>query len=57
MSFVETHFHLLPGLDDGPADMHDTIELAQAALADGTGTIIATPQKGRLRAFSSTASL
>ncbi|HWD86412.1 MAG TPA: CpsB/CapC family capsule biosynthesis tyrosine phosphatase [Solirubrobacteraceae bacterium] len=43
MAFVETHFHLLPGLDDGPADMQDTIELARAALADGTGTIIATP--------------
>lgn len=43
MAFVETHFHLLPGIDDGPQDMQDTIELAQAALADGTGTIVATP--------------
>ena len=43
MTFVETHFHLLPGVDDGPGDMQDTVELAQAALADGTGTIIATP--------------
>lgn len=41
--FVETHFHLLPGVDDGPVDMQDTIELARAARADGTATIIATP--------------
>ncbi len=43
MSYTELHFHLLPGLDDGPATITDSIELARAAADDGTGTITATP--------------
>jgi protein-tyrosine phosphatase len=40
---VELHFHLLPGVDDGPATMADSLELARAAVAQGTGTVVATP--------------
>ena len=40
---VDLHFHLLPGVDDGPSTMADSLELAQAAVADGTGTVVATP--------------
>jgi protein-tyrosine phosphatase len=40
---VELHFHLLPGVDDGPADLADSLELARAAVADGTDTVIVTP--------------
>lgn len=40
---VELHFHLLPGLDDGPADLAESIDLARLARADGTGTVVATP--------------
>jgi protein-tyrosine phosphatase len=40
---ADVHFHLLPGLDDGPADLGDSLELARAAVADGTSTIVATP--------------
>ena len=43
MSYVELHFHLLPGVDDGPGSLQESIELARAARADGTGTIVATP--------------
>jgi protein-tyrosine phosphatase len=43
MAYVDLHFHLLPGVDDGPADMGASLELARAAVADGTGTIVATP--------------
>lgn len=43
MSFSEIHFHLLPGVDDGPASIEETVELARMAVADGTGTIVATP--------------
>jgi protein-tyrosine phosphatase len=43
MSTVDLHFHLLPGLDDGPADMDESIELARAALAEGTRVVVATP--------------
>jgi protein-tyrosine phosphatase len=43
MPFVDLHFHLLPGVDDGPADMAASLELARVAVADGTGTVAATP--------------
>ena len=43
MSYVEIHFHLLPGIDDGPSTVADSIELASLAVADGTRTIVATP--------------
>jgi protein-tyrosine phosphatase len=40
---VELHFHILPGVDDGPVDLDDSIELARAAVADGTELVVATP--------------
>ncbi len=40
---AELHFHLLPGVDDGPQDMDEALELARMALADGTTTVVATP--------------
>jgi protein-tyrosine phosphatase len=43
MSHAETHFHLLPGIDDGPSSIEETVALAAAAAADGTGLIVATP--------------
>src|ERR687893_377040 len=43
MSRVDLHFHLLPGVDDGPADMEASLELARAAVADGSKTVVATP--------------
>lgn len=46
--YTELHFHLLPGVDDGPATLEESIELARAAVADGTTTIVATPHVHRL---------
>jgi protein-tyrosine phosphatase len=43
MAYVDLHFHLLPGVDDGPADMDESLELARAAVAEGTGTVVVTP--------------
>jgi protein-tyrosine phosphatase len=40
---VDLHFHLLPGVDDGPEHMSDSLELARAAVEDGTGIVVATP--------------
>jgi protein-tyrosine phosphatase len=40
---VELHFHLLPGVDDGPTSVQESVELATLALADGTGTVVCTP--------------
>jgi protein-tyrosine phosphatase len=43
MSYVELHFHLLPGLDDGPGTVEESLALARAAVRDGTRTVVATP--------------
>jgi protein-tyrosine phosphatase len=43
MSAADLHFHLLPGVDDGPSEMEESIELARAAAAEGTDTVVATP--------------
>jgi protein-tyrosine phosphatase len=43
---VELHFHLLPGVDDGPRDEAGAVALAHAAAADGTRTVVATPHAG-----------
>jgi protein-tyrosine phosphatase len=43
MKSADLHFHLLHGVDDGPADLDESLYLARAAVADGTETIVATP--------------
>jgi protein-tyrosine phosphatase len=43
MGFVELHFHLLPGVDDGPESLAESVALARAARADGTAIVVATP--------------
>jgi protein-tyrosine phosphatase len=43
MRSADLHFHLLPGVDDGPADLMESLELARDAVADGTDTVVATP--------------
>jgi protein-tyrosine phosphatase len=40
---VDIHFHLLPGLDDGPDTIELALEMAEMAAADGTTHIVATP--------------
>jgi len=40
---IDLHSHILPGLDDGPAQMEGSLELARAAAAAGTRTLVATP--------------
>ncbi len=43
MNYAELHFHLLPGIDDGPSSIEQSVELAAAAAAEGTTTIVTTP--------------
>jgi protein-tyrosine phosphatase len=43
MHHVDLHFHLLPGVDDGPSDLDESLDLARAALHAGTGAVVATP--------------
>ena len=40
--FVDIHCHLLPGLDDGAATLDEALAMAEMAVADGIGTIVAT---------------
>lgn len=40
---IDTHCHLIPGIDDGAADDSMALKMAQVALADGVETIVATP--------------
>jgi protein-tyrosine phosphatase len=43
MGNIELHFHVLPGIDDGPSSLEESVELARVAATDGTDTIVATP--------------
>jgi protein-tyrosine phosphatase len=43
LGFVEIHFHLLAGVDDGPTGAAECLSLASAAVSDGTRTVVATP--------------
>src|SRR3954462_11492093 len=43
MTYADIHFHILPGVDDGPSSMDESIGLAAATVADGTRTVVATP--------------
>jgi protein-tyrosine phosphatase len=43
MTYADIHFHLLPGVDDGPSSMDESVALAAAAVADGTRVVVATP--------------
>jgi protein-tyrosine phosphatase len=40
---IDLHFHLLPGIDDGPDTEAEALALAHAAVAAGTKTVVATP--------------
>jgi protein-tyrosine phosphatase len=40
---IDLHCHILPGIDDGPGAMSETVAIAKAAAAAGTRTIVATP--------------
>ncbi|WP_214804243.1 MULTISPECIES: tyrosine-protein phosphatase [unclassified Exiguobacterium] len=40
---VDLHCHLLPLVDDGPASVEHTLQLAEQAVAEGVSQIIATP--------------
>ncbi|NQX60412.1 tyrosine-protein phosphatase [Paenibacillus qinlingensis] len=43
---IDTHCHILPGLDDGARTWDEAIEMAQYASSQGIHTIVATPHHG-----------
>jgi protein-tyrosine phosphatase len=40
---IDIHCHILPGIDDGPSDIKESIEMAKIAALDGITKIVATP--------------
>lgn len=40
---IDIHCHILPGIDDGPTDMDESIEMCRMAASDGITVIVATP--------------
>jgi protein-tyrosine phosphatase len=40
---VDLHAHILPGMDDGPRTVEESLALARLMLAQGVGTVAATP--------------
>ena len=40
---IDLHSHVLPGLDDGAVDLHESVEMAYAMAADGITVVCATP--------------
>lgn len=48
---IDIHHHCLPGVDDGPRDWTEALDLCRMAADDGIETIIATPHvlRGRWR--------
>jgi protein-tyrosine phosphatase len=40
---VDVHCHILPGVDDGPDSLEESLAMAESAIADGITHVVATP--------------
>jgi protein-tyrosine phosphatase len=45
---IDTHCHLLPGLDDGPKNKREALDLARSLVAQGVTGVLCTPHYSRL---------
>ncbi|MGH9413003.1 MAG: tyrosine-protein phosphatase [Terriglobales bacterium] len=52
IGWVDTHLHLLPGLDDGPKDWEESLAMAEVLIADGTTHVVVTPHSNYQFTFS-----
>lgn len=43
---IDLHCHILPGLDDGPQWLEESLAMAETAMEDGIRTVVATPHTG-----------
>lgn len=41
---IDINCHILPGIDNGPKDIEESVAIAKSALAQGIDTIVATPK-------------
>jgi protein-tyrosine phosphatase len=44
---VDVHCHILPGLDDGPKTIEESVAMAESAIAEGITRVVATPHSNR----------
>jgi protein-tyrosine phosphatase len=47
VEMIDLHCHVLPGIDDGPETMEESVALARTAASLGTRVIVATPHVSR----------
>jgi len=40
---IDIHCHILPGMDDGPRNLRESLAMARMAVADGIQAVVATP--------------
>lgn len=43
MDYIDLHAHILPGLDDGPETLEESLKMAEMALNQGIQKVVATP--------------
>lgn len=48
---VDIHCHLLPGLDDGPDSLEESLAMARMAMDDGITHVVATPHANDMYVF------
>lgn len=48
---VDVHCHILPGLDDGPDGIEESLAMAESAIADGITHVVATPHSSNEYTF------
>lgn len=46
---IDLHNHILPGIDDGAADLDESIEIARQFVSEGVTRVVATPHLDPLR--------
>jgi protein-tyrosine phosphatase len=49
---VDVHCHILPGLDDGAADIQESLAMAQSAIDEGVTHIVGTPHSSSQFSFN-----
>jgi protein-tyrosine phosphatase len=48
---VDIHCHILPGLDDGPDSIEESLAMAESAISDGITHVVATPHSSNEYSF------
>ena len=51
---IDIHAHILPGVDDGPKNWDQALQMARLAVEDGITVMVATPHLYKGRSVGST---